>query len=270
MKAWMFCTAGALALALGVGVFLAPHHLAAGGPPGVAIIVQHRWGVSPGLTLLLLNGALLALGARGLGVGYALRTAWCIALSAATLSALSHFVPPSGLAAAPLLNAVYGGALVGLGLGLALRGQAGAGAWSVLAHWLARRLRWDMARTLLLLDAGVIASGMVLLGQFEAGLWAGLAVWVSARVFDWLAAGCVGRRGVWLVARDPAALACQLRQLLEGRLFVHAQTLTADGGWLWLEMDAAELPRLGELLARLDPNARALALAPGAALVRAS
>ena len=36
-----------------------------------------------------------------------------------------------------------------------------------------------MARALLLLDAGVIASGMILLGQFQAGWWAG-AVLVRA------------------------------------------------------------------------------------------
>ena len=162
LKNLAFITAGSLLMAMGVVIFFSPNHIATGGPPGIAIILFHLMGISKGLTVLALNALLLVIGARLLGSAYLLRTCYAIATSAAFIELLAWLMPQPAVTSAPLLNTLYGGILIGVGLALGFKGEAASGGWSLLARLIANHLKVGVGQVILVLDACVIvASGFV-------------------------------------------------------------------------------------------------------------
>lgn len=201
----LFATAGAALLALGIVVFLLPAHIVTGGPPGIAIILFHLLGLSKGLSILLLNLLLVPLGWRALGLGFLARTAWAVAATAGLTELLARLMPDPAVTASPLLNALYGGILVGAGIGLVFRGEASAGGWSLLARLIAERVRIGLGQCIFLLDALVIVASALVFGEIEPALWAGIGVYVTGLVIDLV---LTGKAGAKVCTFPPRALTC--------------------------------------------------------------
>ncbi|WP_323000236.1 YitT family protein [Castellaniella sp.] len=252
--------AGSFLVALAVVVFLSPNQIATGGPPGIAIILFHLYGINQGATLFVINAVLLIVGARLLGGGYLLRTAYAIACTAIFMELLTWAMPDPAVTDAPLLNALYGGSLVGAGLALVYMGEAAAGGWSLLARVIANRLRLPVGQVILALDAGVILASAIAFRDIESSLWAGIGVYVTGLVVDLALTGRVRSKMVQISTRMSGAdLAARLAsELSESGAMVHCSTLRDMAGrdLMLFVADASQVGKLSGIVHAADPEAR--------------
>ena len=85
----------------------------------------------------------------------------------------------------PMLAAVCGGALMGLGYGLVFSQGATTGGTDIVARILKLRFPWlPMGELILVPDAVVLALAAAVFGQIEAALYGGIALFASAKVLD--------------------------------------------------------------------------------------
>ena len=109
---------GCASLSCGIVMFLAPSQIAAGGPPGLAILGHYSLGISTGLLLFIINLPLVLAGYKLLGRKLFIRSLVVVMLTAL----FTHFLPIlfelPDLGDNRLLNALYGGLMMGLGIGL--------------------------------------------------------------------------------------------------------------------------------------------------------
>lgn len=254
-----YASLGSLLVALAVVVFLSPSRIATGGPPGIAIILFHLYGVGQGLTVLVLNAVLLLIGAGLLGSGYLLRTAYAIGCTAACLEILARLLPDPAVTGAPMLNALYGGILVGTGLALVFKGEAAAGGWSLLARLIANRLRLPVGQVILALDAGVILLSAIIFRDIESALWAGIGVYVTALVVDLVLTGRADSKLVQISTGCAAELAAALQAgLRESGVPSHCHTLRDVAGQelMLLVVDTGQFGKLSQIVQDTDPGAR--------------
>jgi uncharacterized membrane-anchored protein YitT (DUF2179 family) len=255
---YAFCTLGALALAVAIAVFLSPNHIAAGGPPGIAILLFHVLGISKGMTLVVLNGILLAFAAGRFGSGYLLRTAYAILATAVFTELIGTLWGQPGVTASPLLNALYGGVLAGAGIGLVFKGEAASSGWSFLMRRIARRLDVGVGQCLFALDSLVIALSAIAFRDIESALWAGIGLYVTGWMVDRVLTGQSGNKMVSISTRHAAALSAGFaRRLGEAGGAVQCHTLAERGDrqLLWLMVDNGQLGLLGEVVREHDPAA---------------
>jgi uncharacterized membrane-anchored protein YitT (DUF2179 family) len=106
---------GALLMALSVNLFLVPLRLAEGGVVGIGVILFHLLGIPVWATVPVLNIPIVLLGMRVRGTNLLWRTLVGIGAFTALL-ALTEGLP--AVTDQPILAIVYGGALMGIGLGL--------------------------------------------------------------------------------------------------------------------------------------------------------
>jgi len=171
---------GALALvegcflaALGI-VFLKSSQLVAGGTTGIALIVD---GLSAdygfGALFFLVNLPFYVLGGRVLGLGFLLRTTFCVGLVALLvellLSQVSLVVP------FPLLSALISAVLIAFGMVLILRAGGSLGGLNILGLCLQRRYGIPAARVILVSDLLIMVLALLLYG-WETVLWSALCV----------------------------------------------------------------------------------------------
>jgi uncharacterized membrane-anchored protein YitT (DUF2179 family) len=162
---------GSLLAAFGV-LLLQQSGLVPGGTVGLALLLHYASGLELGLALVLVNTPFYFLAARRMGREFTLKTLAAVAL-------LSGFVwlLPRGLAIGlltPLLGAVLGGLLAGVGMLVLFRHQASLGGFNVLVLYLQHRFGWRAGQVQLVLDAAIVLGGALVTGP------AGLAASVLA------------------------------------------------------------------------------------------
>jgi len=114
---------GALVQAFAMRLFLVPGQLVSGGISGAAQIVNHFISFPIGVMVFVGNIPLFVLGWRFLGGHrFAIRTAVAVVAFALFTDLLVLFIPATGVTNDNVLNSLFGGVLLGVGLGIVYRG----------------------------------------------------------------------------------------------------------------------------------------------------
>jgi uncharacterized membrane-anchored protein YitT (DUF2179 family) len=125
-------TIGATLTAMGLVMFLVPNKIASGGVSGVATVLHHLFYFPVGMTMLIINVPLFIIGIRVLGVTFGVKTLYGIFVLSLATDYLTPYLPI--LTHDPLLAAIYGGALAGLGLGLVFKFKGTTGGTDLIAR----------------------------------------------------------------------------------------------------------------------------------------
>lgn len=176
--------AGSILLALGMALFLQPNQITGGGAPGLAILFSRLSGLTAGSVLLLINIPLLILGGRYLGQKFVWRTVFIVVLIAALVDFFNKVLFSAALTEAPILAATCGGAAVGVGVGLILRGNASAGGPTIIARIVTDRTRLSAGRLILSMDVIIVVSSAFVFASLESALLSLLSVVVTGRCID--------------------------------------------------------------------------------------
>jgi uncharacterized membrane-anchored protein YitT (DUF2179 family) len=214
LQSGLLMTGGTLMMVVALTVFLAPSGIAPGGVSGIAVILNSVFGWPIGWVILVLNLPLLALGFRYLGrFPFLVRTAYVAALysvGAQVFTTWLHVVP---LSDNPLLNALYGGVVGGIGSGMIYRGRASVAGTGILARVVQLRTGMPVSQVFLITDGGVVLVAALVLG-WENGLYSLLALFVWGLATDYVLEGPSVVRTAFIVTDHPDRVAaCVMRSL---------------------------------------------------------
>lgn len=249
---------GALVQALAMRLFLVPGLLVSGGVSGAAQLVNHYTHWPIGLMVLIGNAPLFILGWRYLGGRrFAFRTAFAIVAFSMLTDGLAWFIPPTGMTGDLVLNSLYGGVLMGLGLGLVYRGQGTSGGSDILGRILNHRLGIPIAQSYLITDAIVVlAAGFVF--DWEHALYGLVMLYVSGLAAEVTVEGTGIFRTVMIVTAYPQEVAQEIMTGMErGVTYLSgrgAYTGT-DRDVLYCVVTRSEVSQLKALVKEKDPAA---------------
>lgn len=210
---WFYLLAGTALMAIGTEGFFEHADLVAGGITGIGIMLdawtQARFGLHIPLWLVNIAGniPLFLLAWKSRGGAFVGRSA----LTAGLFSLMLYLEEVFPLRSAdPLLAAVFGGASLGVGLGLVLSADATTGGVDLAATLLHERFRFfSVPHFIFLLDAAVITAGIAFFGV-ERGLYAILAVYITDRCIGWVVEGMNFAKAAWIISDKNEEIAAVL------------------------------------------------------------
>lgn len=187
--------AGCLLGAAAYPAFLVPNNIAPGGLTGVATILNYIFGLPVGTVTLVMNVPLFLIGYRSMGKVFAFRS-----LAATVLfSLLIDILPIRPISRDPLLGTLFGGVLLGIGLGLILRGGATTGGTDMIARMVHRRFPFvTVGMFLFALDCVVVLGAAVAIGT-EQALYAFISIYASSKVIDAVMMGFGGNKACFIM-----------------------------------------------------------------------
>ena len=175
--------------------FLIPNNIAPGGLTGVATILNYLAGWPVGITALVLNIPLFLIGYRTMGKVFAFRSLVATAL----FTILIDVLPLQPVSEDPLLGTLFGGVVLGIGLGLILRGGATTGGSDMIARMVHRRFNFiTVGMFLFALDFLVVLAAAVFIGSTQA-LYAMIDIYVCGRVIDAVMVGFGGNKACFVM-----------------------------------------------------------------------
>ena len=128
---YMYVVVGNLVLAAGVGLFILPNHILSGGVAGIAVALEPLLHIDPNTLINVLTLLLFFAGSLVLGKRFALKTFLSSVLYPTFLTIISQFAEAVYITEDPILSSLYGGIMVGLGVGLVFRTGASTGGMDI-------------------------------------------------------------------------------------------------------------------------------------------
>ncbi|CAM3045133.1 YitT family protein [Lactococcus hircilactis] len=240
--------------------FYQPGHVYASGATGLAQVVSELivrvtgHNILPiSVTLILVNVPLIALAWRGIGKQFTIYTLITIVMS----SVFIHFIPVTTLTNEPVINAVFGGAIMGFGVGNAMKSGISSGGTDIVSLYM-RKKNGRTVGTLSFIVNGVIVFIAGALFGWEYMLYSIIAIFVNSRVQDAIFTR-QKRLQVMIVTQNPDLL---VQKLFEK--FNHGVTIlnNSEGGFthqkrtvLFSVITMYEYQDFKHVIAKYDPHA---------------
>ncbi|TXC90781.1 YitT family protein [Metabacillus litoralis] len=249
---------GALLNAISLNLFLIPASVYASGFTGVSqllssVIEEYTpFYVSTGILLLLLNIPVTILGWKKVGKSFTLYSF----LSVAATTFFLGIIPLHSLSEDILLNAVFGGVIVAIGVGMTLKYGASTGGLDIIAMILSRMKDRPVGTYFFMLNSIIILTAGLLYG-WEKALYTLVTLYVSTRVID-----AIHTRHEKLTAMVITKKADDLKKAIHSKLVRGITTIPAKGGFtnepkdmMIIVITRYELYDLEKVIKEVDPNA---------------
>ena len=152
------CAINGLAYAL----FLIPHHFVPGGVSGIAIILNYFAALPVGALIIVLNVPVFLLGLKTMGKKYVLNSLAGMVVSSVFIDLFNRVVKIPSATDNPVLASIYGGVMLGVGLGIVFRGRASTGGSDIIGMILSKYTGMSLGYGIMITDFVIIsASGSV-------------------------------------------------------------------------------------------------------------
>lgn len=265
-------TIGSIITALSINVFMVPCKIAPGGVSGIATVIYYLTGgrFPVGVTMLAMNIPLFIIGMKLIGKRFFFRTLYSsVALSAiidATYPYTQMFVdtyltkvstenfPPD-----LMLYSLFGGVLMGIGLGIVFRSGATTGGTDLAARIVNHIIpRLTMGQVLLIIDTSVIIFASIAFKSFQLALYAIVTLYSSSKVVDAMLEGVSFARAVFIISNNSEEVAGRILTDLDRGVTVlkgKGMYTGTDREVLFCVLHRGQIPTLKEIVKSIDKNA---------------
>lgn len=253
---FVWVTIGVIFTALGLDMFLIPNKIAAGGVSGIATIIHYVTDSPVGLTMLALNVPLFIMGIYRLGLTFGFRSLYGTLSLSVVVDFFEVFVPVP--TREPLLAALFGGVLVGLGLGLVFKYRGTTGGTDLAAAVLRTYTGVNIGQLLFLVDATVVLAAGLVFNSWELALYALITIFVTAWMIDLVQEGINYTKAFYIFSDRTEEIALKvLHDLGRGATALKARGLFtgSDREVILTVVNRSEVGRLKEMVFQVDPDA---------------
>ena len=203
IKRYLFMIVGCLCYAASLGVFLIPNEIVGGGVSGAASLIQIITGLPAGIFIVLINVPILIFGFRLMGWKFIIRcfiTTATLGLCTELWTFLAEQTTLNQLTRNPLLAALYGGLLQGIGIGLFIKYETSSGGTELLGRITHHVMPFgSIATHVALFDGIVVIAGAFALENSENILHALILIFVSAKVSDLIVMGLTKSKMCYII-----------------------------------------------------------------------
>lgn len=202
VKEYTIISLGTIILAVGLVLFQIPYNITAGGVTGLGIVVfdltqglftnipyfkEYNGAIPVGFFNFLINVPLFLIGIKLLGKKFGIKTFYSITLLSFAIDGIQYLtgLDPLGLKNDLLLASIYGGIIMGLGLGMIFKEHATSGGTDIIAMIITKFSKVvSIGHSVIIVDLFIIIIGLIVFKQWQLPLYSILSLWVSGKVID--------------------------------------------------------------------------------------
>ena len=205
---------GCALFSLGFNLFLLPNDLNAGGLSGIAMLLVHLLGRgSVGIFTAVMNVPLFVLAGKKIGKKFFWGSLLGMVLSAVLLDLFSAFPAPQ---TEPLIGALYGGLICGIGIGAVFISGVSTGGSDIIVRLLKLRYRnMQIGSITIAFDACVALLTGVVFRNITLTLYSGVAIFVIGQVIDAVVYRFDYSRVALIISKDHDKVAQVIAQKLD-------------------------------------------------------
>jgi uncharacterized membrane-anchored protein YitT (DUF2179 family) len=258
-KAYSFIVLGTFILSLGYVYFIAPHKIVPGGVYGVSIVLHHTFGLPVGLTALAFNIPLVLLGIKLLGPRFGTKTIAGFVLTAIFVDTLSYFSELKPLIEGDdLLASIFGGLLMGVGVGFIFKARATSGGTDVIAMIVGKYTRVPLGQLMIIVDSCIVIVGLIAFGDWKIPLYSWITIFIMGKVIDVILQGISYDRTLFIISDKHQEIRDKIiNDLNRGGTFIAGEGMYNGTAKkiIFTSVNRREVALLEDFILSVDPNA---------------
>lgn len=195
---------GSFIYAGGISLFLDPNNLAPGGLVGISVILNRIISIETGTLYFVLNIPVILLGLWKFGFRFMLGTFGAILCSSFFTNLLSGY---GAITSEPLLAAIAGSIMVGVGIGIVFLSGATTGGMDIVIKVLREKYKHLKTGFLFLVtDIIIVTISGFIFRDFNIAMYALIAVAVSGKVLDYVLYGGDEAKLIYIISNSPESI----------------------------------------------------------------
>ncbi|MEK5644340.1 MULTISPECIES: YitT family protein [Paenibacillus] len=254
VKKFVFITVGAVLMAVALEVFLVPNEIIDGGITGISIVLSKVTTFPLGIFLFIINLPFLFLGYKQIGKTFAFSTLYGIAVMSVTTQLLHHVSPFTN---EKILAVLFGGLILGLGVGLVIRFGGSLDGTEIVAILLSKKLRMPVGQIIMIMNVFIfIVAGFVF--GWDSAMYSIFTYYMASKVMDIVVEGLNESKSVTIISNEYE----EISQTIQDRLGRSTTFMYARGGYskedtqvIYCVVTRLELAKLKALVQEIDPKA---------------
>ena len=260
---WIITTiAGSFIFGAGYAIFLGPNDLNAGGISGLAAIVVQLINpngtiplVTVGTLTILINLPLFAIGGLKIGKRFFFGSLLGLGISSMAID----YLPIGIVLGEPLLAALYGGVVTGIGLGLVFMSGTSTGGSDIVVRLVKLKARnTNIGVIAMIFDVFVVALTGLVFKNVENALYTGITAFLCSKVIDMVVYGFDNTKTALIITKEYEKVAETIgRELRRGSTYLYSQGTYsgADSKVVLVAVYPRQVAELKELVMHIDPKA---------------
>ncbi|MDR0368529.1 MAG: YitT family protein [Bacteroidales bacterium] len=251
---------GSFIMAVGFVVFVSPFKLAPGGVYGIAITLHHLTVSLPiGVIALCMDIPLFLLGTWILGAKFGLKTlAGIVSLSAFTTLLESLYGYEPLVTDDYFLASVFGGILIGIGLGLIFKSRATSGGTDIITMILNKYTHIPVGRLLIYVDTVIVFIALIAFQDWRIPLYSWVTIFITGKIIDMMIEGIASEKAVYIISDKYEEIRDKIIHEMErGGTYLQGEGMYngAKKKIIYVVVDRKELVLLQRYVHEVDPNA---------------
>lgn len=254
IKKYIFLMIGAIFASIGLEIFLVPNNIVDGGIIGISIMASYITKIPLGVFILILNLPFLFLGYKQIGKTFVFSTLFSVSVLAIGVSVL-HPIP--GLTSDSLLASIFGGIILGIGVGLIIRYGGSLDGTEIVAIIFTKKSAFSVGETVMFFNIFILSSAGLVFG-WDRAMYSIIAYFIAFKVIDITIEGLDESKAVIIVSDKTEIIA----DLLMQRLGRGVTFIAGKGGYtkeqrylLYSVVTRLEIAKLKSIIADIDPDA---------------
>jgi len=259
---------GAFIVAVSFVFFITPYKIVPGGIYGVSIIIHYltkglfsfaKEGLPVGLMGILLDIPITIIGIKYLGKKFGIKNMFGIVVTSVFIDSITFFWGYKPLIENdPLLSSLFGGVILGFGLGLIFKAKGATGGTDTIALILSKYTRMPIGQLLIYIDSIVVVLGVVAFQDWKIPLYSLIVIFITGRVIDSLIQGIGYEKTVFIISDKYE----EIRKVILTDLDRGGTYFLAEGMYagkprkvIYTNIDRRQLAILISFIKDIDPNA---------------
>ncbi|ASS74405.1 hypothetical protein CIG75_05000 [Tumebacillus algifaecis] len=254
IKRMFFITLGSLLVSVGLEIFLVPNSIIDGGVIGISILLAFLTDKPVGLYMIVLNLPFLLVGYKLIGRTFAITTTIAVILMSSFVT-LFHSVRP--FTDDLLLASVFGGVVLGIGVGTIIRYGGSLDGTEIIAILLARKSSFSVGEVVMFFNIFILGSAGFVFG-WDHAMYSLIAYFIAFKMIDITIEGLDESKSVTIISDSPNEISEAIRNRL-GRGVTH---IYGKGGYtgeekelLYVIVTRLELAKLKDIVLEYDEGA---------------
>lgn len=257
--AYSLIIVGSFILASGFVFFITPYKIVPGGVYGISIVLHYLLGTPVGLMALCFDIPLTLIGIKILGPRFGIKTVIGFVLTAVFVDGLTYFWGENPLVEDDaLLSSIFGGVLLGLGLGLIFKAKATSGGSDVIAMIIGKYTKLPLGQLMIAVDSVIVIFGLIVFQDWKIPLYSLLVIFITGKVIDVVLQGISYDKSLFIVSEKPQELRDKIiNDLNRGGTFIQGKGMYNgnERTIIYTVVNRRELAILQEFINSVDPRA---------------
>ncbi len=259
---------GSVILAAGFVFFISPYKIVPGGVYGIAIVIHYltegmlKWapsGFPIGLMGLILNIPLTIIGIRILGPRFGVKTVVGFVLTSVFMDTITYFFGEAPLVEGDaLLSSIFGGVLIGVGLGLIFKSKATSGGSDIIAMIIAKYTKMPLGQLMIYVDSAIVLIGLLVFADWKIPLYSWIVIYITGKTIDVVLQGMSVDKTLFIISDKFVEIREHIiNDLRRGGTFIPGKGMFngLDKTIIFTVVNRREMALLQEYIHEIDPKA---------------